>query len=697
MADGQVVYEVRADNSQLDSDLNQSEKKIKKSASDTEETIKSTSKQAGKDIDATSNKTSKLGSTLAGAGKIAGTAFLAIGSAAVAVGTKAITGAVNFDQAMNQFAASTGIAQSELSDYEDTLKNIYTNNYGESFEDIANAMSVVTQQMGDLDQASLQNITEGVFALSDVFGSDFNETLRGVDQLMLQFGISSEEALDLLAAGSQSGLNYTDELGDNIAEYAGKFSQAGYSAEEYFQLLKNGTENGAYNLDKVNDSINEVTTKLADGTIGEAIGQFSTETQALFEQWQNGGASQKQVIDSIIKDIANCTNEQEALTMAATAFGTMGEDANLDFIKSLSSVGEEFDNTKGKMEELKEVKYDDLGSMLEGLGRSVEVLLLPLGESLIPLLDKIIQAILPSLEEFLPPLIDAISGVLDALFPIIEEILPVMTEFLPMIIEPLTEIMSKILPVFGEILSTLLPPLIDIVEAILPPLFAILNAILDPLLELIQALLPPLADLLSLIAPLFEALAPIIEMVANLFSGVLGVAIEALMPIIEGIMDVLGGLIKFITGVFSGSWEDAWDGIVQMFKGIFNLIPTIIESIINGAIGIINLLIQGINSLTGAIGIPAIPEIPNVSLPRFHTGGIVDFTMGEGPALLKDGEMVLTQKQQAQLFAMANGNAYASNSPMIIVDSPPIYLDGKLISKNTMQHQYNDVKIKRLK
>ena len=115
-------------------------------------------------------------------------------------------------------------------------------------------------------------------------------------------------------------------------------------------------------------------------------------------------------------------------------------------------------------------------------------------------------------------------------------------------------------------------------------------------------------------------------------------------------MDVFGGLIDFISGVFSGNWEQAWNGIVDMFKGIFNLIPTIIESILNGAIWIINQLIGGINALTGAIGIPAIPTIPDVTLPRFHTGGIVDFAMGEGPALLKDGEMVLTQKQQAELL-----------------------------------------------
>lgn len=154
------------------------------------------------------------------------------------IGELTVGSAINFDQAMNQFAASTGKSQAELGEYEETLKSIYTNNYGESFGDVADAMAAVTQQMGDLDQTSLQHVTEGVFALSDVFESDFNETLRGVNQLMVQFGISSEDALDLLTIGSQLGLDYTDELGDNIAEYAGKFAQAGYSAEEYFQLLK---------------------------------------------------------------------------------------------------------------------------------------------------------------------------------------------------------------------------------------------------------------------------------------------------------------------------------------------------------------------------------------------------------------------------------------------------------------------------
>ncbi len=100
-----------------------------------------------------------------------------------------------------------------------------------------------------------------------------NETLRGVNSLMEQYGLTAQEAMDYIVKGTQNGLDKTNELGDNLSEYAGKFAQAGYSAEEYFQLLNNGLDGGAYNLDKVNDAINEVTTRMVDGTIADSLSQ----------------------------------------------------------------------------------------------------------------------------------------------------------------------------------------------------------------------------------------------------------------------------------------------------------------------------------------------------------------------------------------------------------------------------------------
>lgn len=696
LAEGEVVYGVRADDSKLDSDLTSAEK-------------------------TTSSKLGKIDGVAAKAGKVAGAAFAAIGSAALAVGTKAVTGAVGFDQAMNQFAASTGIAESELSDYENTLKDIYTNNYGDSFEDVADAMAAVTQQMGDLDQASLQNITESAFTLRDTFGYDINESVRAANTMMTQFGIEGDKAMGLIATGAQNGLDFSGELLDSISEYSVQFAKVGLDADDMFKIMEKGAETGAFNLDKVGDAIKEMSIRVVDGsaTTQEGFSAIGLNADEMAAKFAAGGDSAKEAFDQTIQALADMDDPLAQSQAGVALFGTMWEDLGPEVVTQLANIEDGAYATSDSMEELKDIKYDDLGSMMESLGRSVETLLLPLGEALIPLIQQIIEEILPVIEENLPLLTDFISQLVSSLMPLVESLLPpmmdlfnlllpILIQFIEQILPPIIELLTTLLPPIMKLVETLLPPLIDlfaalitplaeILSAILPPLIDVINMLLEPIMALIDQLLPPLTELFKGLMPIFDALSPVIEFLGQLFSKVLGGAIEAIMPIIEGVMDVFGGLIDFITGVFSGNWEQAWNGIVDMFKGIFNLIPTIVEGIINGAIAIINGIIWGINQLTGAIGIPAIPEIPNVSLPRFHTGGIVDFAMGEGPALLKDGEMVLTQKQQAELFALANGNySDAANSSVIVVNSP-LYLDGKLITDNVTKHQYNDVMAKRYK
>ena len=289
------------------------------------------------------------------------------------IGSGAYESATELKKAENQIEASTNLAGKALQDYKETLKDVYSNNYGDGLDDIAETMQKMKQNIGELNKADLQNVTESAITLRDTFDMDMDENIRGAKSLMYQFNLTAVEAFDMIGKGAKEGLNYTDELGDNVSEYAGNFAQAGYSASEYFQLLKNGSSNGAYNLDKVNDAINEVTNRLADGTIEGALSSFGTETQNAFLAWQNGSGTQKQVIDSIVQDIRNCTNEQEALTMAATAFGTMGEDSNLKFVQSLTSVGDTFDTVKGTMESIKNVKYDDINSQITELSRSIQM------------------------------------------------------------------------------------------------------------------------------------------------------------------------------------------------------------------------------------------------------------------------------------------------------------------------------------
>lgn len=670
MADGEVVYDIRGDSSNLDSDLNQAEKK-------------------------TSGFLGKTGSAFKTAGKIAGVAFSAIGSAAIAAGTKAVTGAVDLDQAMNQFAAATGVGEAALEEYEDTLKSIYANNYGESFEDIAGAMASVRQQMGELDQATLQNITESAYTLKDTFGYEINESVRAASTLMKQFGVTGDEAMNLIATGAQNGLDFSGELIDSINEYSVQFAKVGLNADDMFKIMEKGAETGAWNLDKIGDAIKEMSIRVVDGsdTTAQGFAAIGLNADEMSAKFAKGGDSAKQAFSQTIKALAGMKDPLQQNIAGVNLFGTMWEDLGPEVVTQLANIEEGAYAAGDKLEEMKKVKYDDLGSMFQGLLRSLEALLLPLGEELIPIIQSLVDTLMPHLEEYLEPIMEMLGGVVQQILPLVETLLPPMLEIISMLMPYLTEIIDKVLPVLMEILQTLLPPLMEIVEALLPPLFAVLDAILDPLLELVQALLPPLSQILEALAPLLQALTPIIEFLAELFSDVLGAAINAVMPIITELMNILKGVIDFITGVFSGDWEKAWNGIVAIFKGIFNLIPAIVEGVINGAIWIINGIIKGINGLTGLIGIPEIPLIPDVTLPRFHTGGIVDFEAGEGLALLKDGEMVLTQAQQKQLFELASGGSGLGGQPIVV--QSPVYLDGRLISKNTTGHQFSDVMARR--
>ena len=415
--DGKVVYKVEVDDSQVSSDMKKTESKIKKSSEEASDAQKQDNKEVVQDAKESTNKVSNFFSSAfekikessggmkdgvlegfdvltEGVGLSASAlAKAGLAAAIVAIGSAAVKMAADIESSINKFSAQTGIAGEELDKYATMMEEIYASNYGESFEDVANAVARIKTQFDDIDDESLQNLTEGALTLRDTFDMDLNESLRGMDQLMTQFGLSAEEAMDLMASGAQNGLNYTDELGDNISEYAGKFAQAGYSAEDYFQLLKNGTQGGAYNLDKVNDAINEITTRLADGTIEESLDMYSEKTKEVFKQWQNGEATQKEVIDSIVEDIQNCTNEQDKLTMSATAFGTMGEDANVKFVESLTSVGETFNDVNGTMEEVEDTMSGGVNAQIESLKRNVEMLLVPIGELLLPILNVLIGAL----------------------------------------------------------------------------------------------------------------------------------------------------------------------------------------------------------------------------------------------------------------------------------------------------------------
>ena len=316
----------------------------------------------------------------------------------------AVSEVLEMDSASKKLQGSIGATAEEMEGYNAVMNDMYTAGYGDSITEIADAMALVKQYTGEVDPTKIQQLAENAMTLDETFsGMDMEETLRGVDALMVNMGLDAEEAFDYIVVGAQNGLNKSNELTDNLAEYSSLWSQAGFSAEEMFTILQNGLDSGAYNLDKVNDFVKEFSISLSDGRIEENIGSFSARTQELFAAWQNGEATTKDVFYSIINDLSNMENQQEALTIASNTWSALGEDNAMAIITSLNNVNDTYDNVAGSMESLKEIRYDSLENQYKSLGRTMQTQIIqPMAQKLLPVAQKGLKVIADNLDIIVP-------------------------------------------------------------------------------------------------------------------------------------------------------------------------------------------------------------------------------------------------------------------------------------------------------
>lgn len=489
-------------------------------------------KEAGTQADNTSEQLDEMGKTIsAGALMEAADQLSGLGDKITELGDKAKDAFLETQDATvkaSTYFGETGKAAEETAG---VIKDVYAEGVGDSMDSVSNAVITVKKNLKDLDETTLTHLTEQAITLDELYGIDMNETLRGVNSLMEQYGLTAQQAMDYIVKGTQNGLDKTNELGDNLSEYSGKFAQAGYSAQEYFQLLQNGLDNGAYNLDKVNDAINEVTTRLVDGTIADSLskidektgevqagtGGWSKEVEDVFKQWQQGGATQKDVIDAIVTDIQNTENQQDKLNKAALAFGTMAEDGNAKFIESLTTVGDTYDDVAGSAENMFDQSTTD-SQTFEASMRQLEQSLVPLGEALMNLANNII-----------PPIASGIKTI---------------GEFFGKLPEPV----QNFVVILGAVIAAF--------TTLAPAILAVIN--------IVSILgVATLGPIIGIIAGVAAAITAIIAIVKNW-----GAISEWFGEIWEKVKEKCSQVWESICSFFTETIPQAWDSLVSKFQSI---------------------------------------------------------------------------------------------------------------------------------
>lgn len=343
------------------------------------------SKKAQKALNEFSEKAKDIG------GKMSSTVTPAI----LAVGAGLIKIADDAEGSTTRIQRTLGISATEAKKYSKIVRSLYENNFGDNIEEVETALLQVNQQMKGLNDADLQKITGNAMYLAETFDADVNEVVRAGDNLMKGFGSTSEEAFDLMAWGAQNGLNFSNEMFDNLAEYSPLYKDMGFSAQEYFQLLAQGSESGVYNLDYINDAMKEFQIRTKDGSKAttEAMGQMSESTQKVFDNFLNGKATVKDLHNAVIADLSSMDDQVKANELGVAVYGTKWEDMEKDTMYSLGNITGGLEGVKGAMDRTGDAVELTFGEKAKVAWRKAQNDLIPLGEKLLGIAEDILPKV----------------------------------------------------------------------------------------------------------------------------------------------------------------------------------------------------------------------------------------------------------------------------------------------------------------
>lgn len=375
--------------------------KVKKSADNTDTALSDASKEAEnlgkKDMSETKKELDDVkqsASDLKDVFKDTIAEASAVGGTLVAGAATAIGSANDNVKATNNLQALTGLSSDEVKEYKELIESVYKNNFGEDQENVAEAIALIKQNLNDLDDTKLQDVVENLFTLEDTFGFDYTETLRAAKMLTDQFGISADEAFNLIVQGAQNGLNKNGDLLDSINEYSVHYKQQGYSAEEFFNSLANGTAAGTFSVDKLGDAMKEfgIRSKDTATTTQEGFELIGLDADTMRSKFAAGGESARQATDETLNALFGLDDQVKQNQAGVDLFGTMWEDLGIDGVKALMDVKGSADKTKTSMQDIKDIKYSDIESDWESLGRTIKTdIISPIGKDLYPVAKKAIS------------------------------------------------------------------------------------------------------------------------------------------------------------------------------------------------------------------------------------------------------------------------------------------------------------------
>ena len=638
-------------------------------------------KNMGKDIEKAGRSISSVGSNMT---KSVTLPILGIGGAAVKV-------AADFESGMDKVASISGATGSDLDKLSEKAKEM-----GKltkfSATDSADAFSYMA--MAGWKTKDMLDGIEGVMYLAGATGEDLATTSDIVTDALTAFGKSAEDTnsfVDVLAATSANANTNVSMLGESFKYVAPVAGSLNYSYQDVAHAL-GLMANSGIKASQAGTSLRSWLTRLASPTkqsaeAMDALGVSMTDSKGNMK-------SLEQLMQETREAFAGLTEEQKAARAAQLAGKTgmagllaVVNSSDKDFEKLAGAIGE----SNGAAKEMYNVANDNLNGQLIVLKSNVESLGISLGQKLIPLASKLVTKIQGVVDKFnamddsTQKTIIKIAGIVAAIGPALL-VLGKLTTGVGVVVGAVGKF-GMAMKAAGGFVALVTSP-VGIVVGVIAGLIAVgvllyknwdkvkesaknawghvtktlagvgaksgaVKKAFGGVIEQAKNLWENIKLVGSVIGKVLGKVLPVVvdhfkkkfEMSFNIVAGLATGLFTSISEVVSGIMKVLNGILGFIGGVFTGNWKKAWQGVKDIFGGIFKTLGALLKTPLNAVIGLINGAINGINKI--GITIPKwVPKIggqsfkPNIGTLAYLATGTDNWRGGAAVINEKGGELV---------------------------------------------------------
>lgn len=546
----------------------------------------------------------------------------------VAAGAAGLAAFSEVDEALDTIITKTGATGDVADSLATSFENVGSNTHLE-LQTVGEAIGEVNTQFGFMDK-KLEDSTNYILQFAEINGTDVSQSAIYARQAIEAYDLSYDDlnkVLDVTTKTSQNTGQAVDSLFDSAIKGAPQIKQLGLSFGEGVTLMGQFEQAGI------------------DGNA--ALSSLSKATV----NYAKDGKSLSEGLGELQDKIMNASSETDAINAAAEVFGTKGgprmADAirrgtlNLEDLAKIASesdgaVGETFEATLDPIDKSNQA-MNNAKLALADVGESVQISLLPFFEMAIDAL-KSFKGWWDSLDQGTKNWIITIAGIIAAVGPVLV--------VLGMLMSSVTKIATGI----------------RVLQGVWSGMTALLAA--NPFVLVIAGIALLIAGLVlaynkvewfrngvnAFFRGVSDVAVEVFNFMAGYMSNIFGGIIQNFQNFFDAGKRIFTGFIDFITGIFTGDWERAWNGVVNIFGGIFDGIAAMAKAPFNGMIGLINAFLGGLNNIKIPKWVPGVggKSFSISTLPYLADGGHVlngQAIVGEaGPELLtnKNGKTTVT-------------------------------------------------------